>query len=83
MKYLKIFSNLVNSNKDDEFLSNVLINGDVTKLITFNESNIHKKQKIYENTFNYLEITIKDQNNRDMKLKDFLIFSLCKLNIYV
>ena len=40
-------------------------------LITFNDSNIYKKQKIYENTFNYLEISIKDQNNRDIELKDF------------
>ena len=35
-------------------------------------SNIYKKQKIYENTFNYFEISItKDQNNRDIEIKDF------------
>ena len=44
-KYFKIFSNLVNNNNDDQFLSNVFINGDVSKLITFNESNIFRKQK--------------------------------------
>ena len=53
VKYLKIFSNLVNNQNDNEFLSNVFINADVAKLITFNDSNIYKKQKIYENTFNY------------------------------
>ena len=42
------------------------INCDVSNLITFNESNIYRKQKIYENTFNFLEINIKDQNNRDI-----------------
>ena len=72
VKYLKIFPNLVNNQNDNEFLSNVFINGDVAKLITFNQSNIYKRQKIYENTLNNLEISIKDQNNRDIEMKDFL-----------
>ena len=58
VKYLKIFSNIVDNTNDDQFLSNIFINGDVSNLITFNESNIYKKQKIYENTFNFLEISI-------------------------
>ena len=53
VKYLKIFSNIVNNQNDDQFLSNIFINSDVSNLITFNESNIYKKQKIYDNTFNF------------------------------
>ena len=44
--------------------------------MTFNESNIHKKQKIYENTFSYLEIDIKDQNDRNFEMKDFFQISV-------
>ena len=56
----------------------------LVSLITFNESNIYKKQKIYENTFDYLEIKIKDQNNRNIEMKDFFqIICLYKLIIYV
>ena len=76
VKYLKIFSNIVDNTNDDQFLSNVFINGDVSNLITFNESNIYRKQKIYENTFNFLEIIIKYQNNRDTELKDFFQISV-------
>ena len=76
VKYLKIFSNIVNNENDNEFLSNIFINGDVGQLITFNESNIYKKQKIYENTFDYLEISIKDQNNRNIEMKDFFQISV-------
>ena len=76
VKYLKIFSNIVNNTNDDQFLSNILINGDVSNSITFNESDIFKKQKIYENTFDFLEIIIKDQNNRDVELKDFFQISI-------
>ena len=75
IKYLKAFSNIVDNTNDDNFLSNFFINGDISNLITINESNIYKKQKIYENTFNFLEI-IKDQNNRDIELKDFVQISV-------
>ena len=76
VKYLKVFSNIVNNENDNEFLSKVFINGDVGELKTFNEYNIYKKQKIYENTFNYLEISIKDQNNRDIEMKNFFQISI-------
>ena len=76
VKYLKIFSNIVDNINDSNFLSNIYINSDVSNLITFNESNIYRKQKIYKNTFNFLEISIKDQNNRDIELKDFFQISV-------
>ena len=78
VKYLKLFSNIIDNTNDDQFLSNIFINSGVSKLITFNESNIYKKQKIYKNTFNFLEINIKDQNNRDVEMKDFF-----QINIYI
>ena len=76
VKYLKIYSNIVDNINDGNFLSNIYINSDVSNLITFNESNIYRKQKIYENTFRFLEINIKDQNNRDIELKDFFQISV-------
>ena len=74
--YLKIYSNIVDNINDGNFLSNIYINSNVSNLITFNESNIYRKQKIYENTFRFLEINIKDQNNRDIELKDFFQISV-------
>ena len=47
VKYLKIFSNIVNNTNDDKFLSNIFINSDVSNLITFNESNIYIKNRKY------------------------------------
>ena len=76
VKYLKIFSNIVDNINDGNFLSNIYINSDVSNLIIFNESNIYRKQKIYENSFRFLEIHIKDQNNRDIELKDFFQISV-------
>ena len=76
VKFLKIFSNIVDNINDDNFLSNIYIKSDVGNVITFDESNIYRKQKIYENTFRFLEINIKDQNNRDIEMKDFFQISV-------
>ena len=78
VKYLKIFSNIVDNINDSNFLSDIYINSDVGNLITFNDSNIYRKQKIYENTFRFLEINIKDQNNRNIEMKDFF-----KISVYI
>ena len=76
VKFLKIFSNIVDNINDSNFLSNITINSDVGNLITFNVSSDFKKQQIYENTFRFLEINIKDQYNRDVELKDYFEISV-------
>ena len=78
VKYLKIFSNIVDNINDSNFLSDIYINSNVGNLITFNDSNIYRKQKVYENTFRFLEIHIKDQNNRNIEMTDFF-----KISVYI
>ena len=78
VKYLKIFSNIVDNINDSNFLSDIYINSDVGNLITFNDSNIYRKQKVYENTFRFLKINIKDQNNRNIEMTDFF-----KISVYI
>ena len=76
VKFLKIFSNIVDNINDSNFLSNIYIKSDIANIITFDESNIFRKQKIYENTFRFLEIIIKDQFNRDIELIDYFEISV-------
>ena len=76
--YLKIYSNIVDNINDSNFLSDIDIDSGVSNIVTFKESNIYRKQKIYENTFRFLEINIKDQNNRDIEMKDFF-----KISVYI
>ena len=78
VKYLKIFSNIVDNINDSNFLSDIYINSNVGNLITFNDSNIYRKQKVYENTFRFLEVNIKDQNNRNIEMTDFF-----KISVYI
>ena len=75
-KYLKIYSNIIDNYNDDNFLSSVFITSDISAIVNYNESNIHKKQKVYENIFDYIEITIKNQDNIDIEMKDFFQVSI-------
>ena len=76
--YLKIYSNIVDNINDNNFLSDIDIDCGVSNIVTFKESDIYSKQKIYENTFRFLEIYIKDQNNRNIKMTDFF-----KISVYI
>ena len=75
-KYLKIYSNIINNENDNNFLSNVFINSGISDIVTFNESNIYRKKRVYENTFDYIEITIKNQDNINIEMTDFFQVSI-------
>ena len=69
-KYLKIYCNIVNNKNDNEFLSNVFIKNGIGDLVVYDNFNIHKKQKILESDFNFIEICIRNQDNKNIELKD-------------
>ena len=75
-KYLKIYSNIIDNYNDNNFLSTVFINSGISDIVNFNESNIYRKQKVYENIFDYIEITIKNQDNINIEMKDFFQVSI-------
>ena len=75
-KYLKIYSNIIDNYNDNNFLSTVFINSGISAIVNFNESNIHRKQRVYENIFDYIEITIKNQDNINIEMKDFFQVSI-------
>ena len=75
-KYLNIYSNIIDNYNDNNFLSSVYIDSGISAIVNYNETNIHRKQKVYENIFDYIEITIKNQDNIDIEMKDFFQVSI-------
>ena len=71
VKFLKLHCNLVDNIEDNEFLTNVFINGDISEQVTYENDNIYKSKNILNSTFNYIEICIKDQINKLVNMKDF------------
>ena len=78
VKFLKLYCNLVNNREDNEFLTNVFITGEISQQVTYENDNIYKSKSILNSTFNYIEICIKDQNNKPVNMKD-----LFQISVYI
>ena len=70
-KYLKIYCNIVDNKNDNEHLTNVFIKNGIGDLVVYDNFNIYKKQKIMETNFNSIEICVRNQDNKNIELKDF------------
>ena len=76
VKFLKIYCNLIDNREYDEFL--IYIKEDISDQVTYENDNIDKSKKILNSTFNYIEICIKDQNNKAINMKD-----LFQIRVYI
>ena len=70
-KYLKIYCNIVDNKNDNGHLTNVFIKNGIGDLVVYDNFNIYKKQKIMETDFNFIEIFVRNQDNKNIELKDF------------
>ena len=78
VKFLKLYCNLVNNSEDNEFLTNVFIKGDISDQVTYENDNIYKSKNILNSSFDFIEICIKDQNNKPVIMKD-----LFQISVYI
>ena len=75
-KYLKIYCNIVDNKNNNEHLTNVSIKNGIGDLVTYDNFNNYKRQKIMETDFDFIDICIKNQDNKNIKLTDFWEISL-------
>ena len=78
IKFLKIYCNLVDNPHDNEFLTDISITGNISQQVTYENYNIYKSKNILNSSFDFIEICIKDQNNKPVKMKD-----LFKISVYI
>ena len=78
VKFLKLYCNLVDNQEDNEFLTDVTITGGISQQVTYENNNIYKSKNILNSSFNFIEICVKDQNNKPVKMKD-----LFKISVYI
>ena len=78
VKFLKLYCNLVDNQEDNEFLTDVSITGNISQQVTYENDNIYKTKKILNSLFDFIEICIKDQNNKPIKMKD-----LFRISVYI
>ena len=70
VKFLEIYCNLIDNREYNDFLTNVYIKGGISEQVTYENDNIYKSKKILNSSLNYIEICIKDQNNKPVNMKD-------------
>ena len=75
-KYLKIYCNIVDNKNSNEHLTNVFIKNGIGDLVVYDTFNAYKRQKIMETDFDFIDICIKNQDNKNIELKDFWEISL-------
>ena len=78
IKFLKLYCNLVDNENDNKFLTDVSITGNITQQVTYENDNIYKTKRILNSSFDYIELCIKDQNNKPVKMKD-----LFRISVYI
>ena len=78
VKFLKIYCNLIDNREYNEFLTNFYIKGGISDQVTYENDNVYKSKKTLNSTFNYIEICIKDQNNKPVNMKD-----LFQISVYI
>ena len=78
VKFLKLYSNLVDNHEDNEFFTDISISGAISQQVTYENNNIFKTKKILNSSFDFIELCIKDQNNKSMKMKD-----LFRISVYI
>ena len=78
VKFLKLYCNLVDNPHDNEFLTDISITGEISQQVTYKNSNIYKTKNILNSSFYFIELCIKDQHNKPVKMKD-----LFRINVYI
>ena len=78
VKFLNIYCNLVDNNEYNEFLTDIDVEGQIAQQVTYKNNHIYIRKNILNSSFDYIEVCIKDQNNKPVKMTD-----LFKIRVYI
>ena len=76
INYLKIYCNLIDNKNNPYYLSNVFIKSGLAELTVYNEQSIFKKQKIINDSFDYIEFEFLDEKNNKIDMTDYFSISV-------
>ena len=76
INYLKIYCNLIDNKNNPYYLSDVFIKSGLAELTVYNEQSIFKKQKIINDSFDYIEIEFLDEKNNRVEMTDYFSISV-------
>ena len=76
INYLKIYCNIIDNKNNPYYLTDVFIKSRLGELTIYSEQSIYAKQKIINDTFNYIEFEFLDEKNKKIELLDHFSISI-------
>ena len=76
INYLKIYCNIIDNKNNPYYLTDVFIQSGVGQLTVYTEESIYAKQKIINDTFDYIEFEFLDEKNKKIDLLDHFSISV-------
>ena len=76
INYLKIFCNVIDNKNNPYYLSDVFIKSGLGELTVYTEQSIYKKQKLINDSFNYIEFEFLDEKNNKIVMTDYFSISV-------
>ena len=76
INYLKIYCYVIDNKNNPYYLSNVFIKSKLAELTVYSETSIFKKQKIINDSFNYIEFEFLDEKNNKIEMTDYFSISV-------
>ena len=76
INYLKIYCNIIDNKNNPYYLTDVFIQSGVGQLTVYKEQSIYAKEKIINDTFDYIEFEFLDEKNNKIELLDHFSISV-------
>ena len=76
INYLKIYCNIIDNKNNPYYLTDVFIKSGLGELTVYTEQSIYAKQRIINDTFNYIEFEFLDEKNNKIELLDHFSISV-------
>ena len=76
INYLKIYCNIIDNKNNPYYLTDVFIKSRIGELTVYTENSIYAKQKIINDSFNYIEFEFLDEKNNKIELLDYFSISV-------
>ena len=76
INYIKIYSNIIDNKNNPYYLTDVFIKSGINELTIYTEQSIYAKQKIINDTFDYIEFEFLDEKNNKILFTDHFSISV-------
>ena len=76
INYLKIYCNIIDNKNNPYYLTDVFIKSELGELTVYTEQSIYAKEKIINDTFDYIEFEFLDEKNNKIELLDHFSISV-------